>query len=137
MKTVLINMLKIFGVVFFRFRFVPRLWCVWLVGVNLACLLFIQHIEAQILLAVTLAAVIGQALLYGRIGFTRLLGIVHITWIPMFGWMATRLDTIAMHSELQTWLTVLFFTNLLSLIIDANDLVRFAKGERAPHYYWG
>lgn len=41
------SVFEIFGVVFFRFRLMPRLWNVWLVGVNLGCLYFIQHVEAQ------------------------------------------------------------------------------------------
>ena len=44
MKDFLVHMLKLFGVVFLRFRTVPRLWCVWLVGVNLGCLIFITQI---------------------------------------------------------------------------------------------
>ena len=47
------SMLELFGVVFLRFRPIPRLWCVWLVGVNAACLYFITHIEAQVVLVVT------------------------------------------------------------------------------------
>ena len=66
----LIRMLELFGVVFLRFRPVPRLWCVWLVGVNLACLYFITHIEAQVVLAVTGIAVVAQTLIYQRVGFT-------------------------------------------------------------------
>jgi hypothetical protein len=64
----LIRMLELFGVVFLRFRPIPRLWCVWLVGVNLTCVYFITHIEAQVLLAVTMIAVVGQTLIYQRIG---------------------------------------------------------------------
>ena len=67
------HLLEFFGVVYLRFRPVPRLWCVWLVGVNAACLLFITHIEAQAVLAVTAIAVVAQTLIYGRIGFTRIL----------------------------------------------------------------
>jgi hypothetical protein len=69
----LIRMLELFGVVFLRFRPVPRLWCVWLVGVNLACLWFITQIEGQVVLAVTAIAVAGQTVIYQRIGFTRIL----------------------------------------------------------------
>lgn len=84
------NVLKIFGIVFLRFRTVPRLWSIWLVGVNLMCLYFIGHIEAQVVLVTTLVAVALQAVIYGRIGFTRILGIGHTLWIPMFAWMASR-----------------------------------------------
>ena len=128
--------MKIFGIVFLRFRAVPRIWNIWLVGVNLMCLYFIGHIEAQVVLGTTLVAVALQAVIYGRIGFTRILGIGHTLWIPMFAWMALRLDSIATYPELQTWLIVLTMTNAISALIDLSDVTRFVKGERAPHYSW-
>lgn len=136
MKDLTISTLKIFGIVFLRFRPIPRIWNVWLVGVNLLCLYFIAHLEAQIVLATTLVAVVAQALIYQRIGFTRLLGIAHVSWIPMFAWMASRIDTIAAQPQLQSWLIVLAATNAVSLILDSIDVFRFVRGERAPHYSW-
>ena len=130
------HLLELFGVVYLRFRWVPRLWCVWLVGVNAACLFFITHIEAQAVLAVTAIAVAAQTLIYGRIGFTRILGTVHLLWIPMFAWMATRLDTISAEPALANWLQVLLVTNLISMAVDTTDAVRYLRGERAPHYRW-
>lgn len=128
--------LKIMGVVFLRFRPIPRVWAVWLVGVNLGCLYFIQHVEAQVVLATTLVAVILQALIHERIGFVRLLGVAHVLWVPMFAWMATRTTEIAQHSDLSAWLMILLATNVVSAIVDAVDVTRFVRGERAPHYSW-
>lgn len=130
------NVLKIFGIVFLRFRPIPRIWNIWLVGVNLLCLYFIGHVEAQVVLATTLVAVVAQAIIYGRVGFTRVLGVAHLLWMPMFAWMATRADAIAAHSDLQTWIIVLAITNAVSFAIDFTDVARFVKGERAPHYRW-
>ena len=128
--------LKIFGIVFLRFRPVPRVWNVWLVGVNLMCLYYIGHIEAQVVLAVTLASVAGQTLIYQKIAFTRLLGIGHILWIPMFAWLATRIDLLGANPDLRNWLVVLTITNAISFVIDGTDAFRFVRGERAPHYCW-
>jgi hypothetical protein len=64
------------------------------VDINAARRLFITHAETQAALAVTAIAVAGQTLIYQRIGFTRFLGATHILWVPMFAWMATRLNTI-------------------------------------------
>ena len=136
MMALLKSVLEIFGVVFLRFRIVPRLWCVWLVAVNMACLAFIQHVEAQAVLACTSMALVAQALIHRKLGFTRLLGITHALWVPMFAWIATRLDKIAMHDDLQTWLIVLFVTNCVSLVVDGLDVRRFLAGERAPYYHW-
>lgn len=130
------SILKIFGVVFLRFRPIPRVWNVWLVGVNLACLYFVQHAEAQVVLATTTIAVLVQGAIYQKIGFVRLLGIAHILWVPMFAWMATRLHIIAEHPELQTWLAILFATNVVSFIVDGSDVFRFWRGDRQPHYHW-
>jgi len=132
----LMRMLEIFGVIFLRFRPVPRLWCVWLVGVNVACLWFITHIEAQVVLAVTAIAVAAQTLIYQLIGFTRILGTTHVLWVPMFAWMATRIDTIIGQPALANWLVVLFVTNMVSMAVDTIDAVRFLRGERAPYYRW-
>jgi len=136
MISFLIHMLKLFGVIFLRFRAIPRLWCVWLVGVNVACLWFITHIEAQVVLAATAVVVSSQTLIYQRIGFTRILGSTHILWIPMFAWMATRIDTIMGEPALANWLILLFATNMVSIVVDTIDAIRFLRGERAPYYRW-
>ncbi|MEP7172431.1 MAG: hypothetical protein ABI705_02970 [Aestuariivirga sp.] len=136
MTRFLVHMLELFGVVYLRFRLVPRLWCVWLVAVNAGCLLFITHIEAQAVLAVTVIAVAVQTLIYQRIGFTRILGTAHIMWVPMFGWMSTRLDNITAQPDLANWLLISLITNLVSMVVDTIDAIRFLRGERAPHYSW-
>lgn len=130
------DMLELFGIIFLRFRPVPRLWCVWLVAVNAACLLFITHIEAQVVLAVTTLAVAIQTLVYQRIGFIRILGTTHALWIPMFAWMTTRIDTITSEPSFTIWIMLLFATNVVSMVVDAIDATRFLRGERTPYYRW-
>ena len=130
------NVVEIFGIVYLRFRLLPRVWCVWLVAINAVSLFFIQHIEAQVVLAVTLLSVILQAFIYQRTGFSRIMGIVHISWIPMFIWMVSRSEAIVQNPDLFTWLIVLFATNAVSLFIDTIDSIRYIRGERAPHYCW-
>lgn len=130
------NMAELFGVVYLRFRPIPRVWCVWLVTVNAACLVFIAHAEAQVVLAITAIAVVVQTLIYQRTGFVRILGTTHVMWVPMFAWMATRAETIAGEPDMAKWLVVLFATNSVSIIVDAVDAVRYLRGERAPHYSW-
>jgi len=136
MTNYLRSMLEIFGVVFLRFRPLPRLWNVWLVGVNLTCLYFIRHVEAQVVLATTGIAVLSQAAIHQKIGFTRLLGITHILWIPMFVWIAARIPSIREYPDLHAWLAILFVTNLVSFLVDTLDVGRFVRGERDPHYSW-
>jgi len=129
------SVFELFGIVLVRFRPVQRLWGAWLVAVNSACLLFITQPEAQVALAAVGVAVLGQALIYQRRRFVRILGTTHALWIPMLAWMALRLDAIP-PGAFRTWLLALMATNALSLVIDAWDAARFALGERRPYYAW-
>ena len=131
------SILELFGIVFLRFRPVQKIWVIWLVAVNAASMLFIQHIEAQVTLGAVGVAVLGQALIYQRKRFIRLLGLTHFIWIPMLTWIALHLETLPEgQSAFHSWLITLIATNVICLAIDAFDLTRFMLGERKPHYAW-
>jgi hypothetical protein len=131
------SLFELFGIVLVRFRPTQRIWGAWLVAVNAACLLFIQHIEAQMTLGAVGVAVIAQALIYQRKGFIRLLGVTHVLWVPMLTWIALRLDTLPKEeAAFHVWLITLIATNAVSLAIDAWDATRFVLGERRPYYVW-
>ena len=134
---ILRSIFEILGIVLLRFHPMQRVWGAWLIAVNAACLLFIQHIEAQVTLAAVGAAVFAQALIYQRKRFIRLLGMTHLPWVPMLTWMALRFDTLpGEETAFRAWLVVLIATNAVSLAIDAWDATRFILGERRPHYVW-
>jgi len=131
------SILELFGIIFVRFHPGKRIWAAWLVAVNAACLLFIQHIEAQVTLGAVGVALLAQALIYQRKGFIRLLGVTHVLWVPMLTWIALRLDTLPREeTAFRAWLTMLIATNAVSLAIDAWDATRFILGERRPYYVW-
>ena len=134
---ILQSAVELFGIVLVRFRPVQRIWGAWLVAVNTACLLFIQHIEAQVTLGAVGVAVLAQALIYQRKRFIRLLGVTHFLWVPMLTWIALRLDTLPKEeTAFHVWLITLLATNAVSLAIDAWDATRFIAGERQPYYVW-
>lgn len=131
------SVFELFGIVLVRFRPVQRIWGASLIAVNAAGLFFIMHLEAQVALGAVGVAVLAQALIYQRTRFIRLLGVIHMIWVPMLAWMALRLPTlpegeVAFHA----WLITLIATNAVSLAIDAWDATRFIRGERQPHYVW-
>ncbi len=131
------SVFELFGIVLVRFRPAQRIWGTWLVAVNAASLLFIQHMEAQVALGAVGVAVLGQALIYQRRRFIRLLGVTHALWVPMLAWMALRVDSIPKEDRgFRAWLVVLIATNAVSLVIDAWDATRFVLGERRPYYAW-
>lgn len=131
------SILELFGIVFLRFRPVPRIWVAWLVAVNAAGLLFITHIEAQVVLGAVGLAVLAQALIYQRKQFIRLLGVTHFIWVPMFTWIMLRPGALPVkESAFHVWILALFATNALCLVIDTVDLTRFILGDRKPYYTW-
>ena len=131
------SMLELFGIVFVRFRPVPRIWVAWLVAVNTASLLFIGHLEAQVALGAVGVAVFAQALIYQRKRFIRLLGVTHYIWVPMLAWIALRLGKLPEgESAFHVWLLTLIGTNAVCLAIDAWDITRFMLGDRKPYYAW-
>jgi len=131
------SLLELLGIVFVRFRPVPRIWVAWLVGVNTASLLFIEHIEAQVALAVVGIALLAQAMIYQRKRFIRLLGLTHFVWVPMLSWIALRLGTLPEGEGLyHAWLVTLIVTNTFCLAIDTWDATRFILGDRHPYYAW-
>ncbi|MCP5426158.1 MAG: hypothetical protein H6970_13980 [Gammaproteobacteria bacterium] len=128
---------ELFGIVFVRFRPLQRIWGVWLVAVNSACLFFIGHVEAQVALGAVGVAALAQAMIYQRKRYIRILGATHIIWIPMLTWMTLRLETLpASETAFRVWVISLIVTNAICLTIDAWDATRFALGERRPHYVW-
>jgi hypothetical protein len=131
------SVFELCGIVLVRFRPMQRIWGAWLVAVNAASVVFIQHIEAQVALAAVGVAVLIQALIYQRKRFIRLLGTTHIVWVPMLTWIAVRLDTLPQEdTAYRVWLITLIATNAVCLAIDAWDATRFIRGERRPYYVW-
>lgn len=131
------SVFELFGIVLVRFRPMQRMWGAWLVAVNSASLLFIQHIEAQVTLGAVGVAVLAQALIYQRRRFIRLLGVTHVLWVPMLTWIALRLDALPREeTAFRAWLIMLVATNAVSLAIDGWDAARFILGERRPYYQW-
>jgi len=131
------SVLELLGIVFVRFRPVPRAWAAWLVAVNSASVLFLSHVEARVALGAVGPALLAQALIYRRRRFIRLLGVTHVLWVPMLAWIASRLGEVpGDDAAFRAWLLALVATNAVSLAIDAYDAIRYLRGERAPHYAW-
>ena len=132
----IVSILHLLGIVTLRFRIIPRVFATWLMAVNLACVFFLGHIEGIVALAAAGTAVIGMAIMYQRIQFTRLLGIFHVLWVPMILWLVSRWDTIAQDQALATWVGLMIATNIVSLIVDTVDVSRYMRGEKKPSYAW-
>ncbi len=114
-----------------RMSWPVKVWLLLLVAANaVAPLLFLQRVEAQAVLAAMMIGAILMSLLTARFGFTRILGLGHILWIPLLGWLAFRLGQIPADDAFGLWVHAVMLVNAVSLVIDTADVVRFAAGDR-------
>ncbi len=108
-----------------------RLWMVLLVALNLVVpLFFLDRLEAQLVLVAMVVSMFLMTGLTAVSGFSRLLGLGHIAWIPLVVFLGTRLSEIPASDFYGMWLRVLLVANSLSLVIDLVEVVRYAAGER-------
>ncbi len=108
-----------------------QLWLMLLVIANVvAPLFFLGHLEAQLVLAAILASMMLMTALTGLSGFTRLLGLGHVFWIPLLAFLWPRLDQIPANDAFGIWIRLLMALNAASLVIDASDVIRYVAGDR-------
>ncbi len=108
-----------------------KLWLLLLVAANaVAPLFFLQRVEAQAVFAAMMIGAMLMSVLTARFGFSRILGLGHILWIPLVGWLAFRLGQIPADDAFGMWIRGMIVVNAMSLVIDTADVVRFATGDR-------
>ncbi len=114
-----------------RMSWPVKIWLLLLVAANaVAPLFFLQRVEAQAVFAAMMIGGTLMSLLTARFGFTRILGLGHILWIPLIGWLAFRLGQIPADDAFGMWVRGVMLLNIVSLMIDTADVLRFAAGDR-------
>ena len=73
-----------------------------------------------------------QTAIFSSKGFVRLMGLGHFHWIPMVAWLLTRFDITAPQGPFEIWMAVVVVFDVLSLVIDLSDVVRYVAGDRQP-----
>jgi hypothetical protein len=108
-----------------------RLWLALLVGANLVVpLFFIERVEAQAVMGAFFFSMGLMTALTARFGFSRILGLGHVAWIPLLGFLLARLSEFPADDAFGLWLRVLIALDAIALVIDGIDVVRFVRGER-------
>jgi hypothetical protein len=108
-----------------------KLWLAALMAVNMAIpLAFLDTVEARVVLGVFVASFGLLVGLTALAGFTRILGLGHVLWIPLIVWLLGRIEEAPPDSAFGLWLRAVIALNAVSLVIDASDVVRYARGER-------
>ena len=114
-----------------RMSWPVKIWLLVLVAANaVAPLFFLQRLEAQAVFAAMMIGAMLMSLLTARFGFSRILGLGHILWIPLVGWLAFRLGQIPADDAFGMWIRGVMLLNTVSLVIDGVDVFRYAAGER-------
>ncbi len=109
-----------------------RLWLLVLVGLNAVVpFFFLDRLEAQLVLGAFLTSMVLFSILTSRFGFTRVLGLGHVAWIPLLIFLSTRLDAVPGGEFFRIWMLALIALNGISLVIDTVDVVRYVFGARA------
>ncbi len=109
-----------------------QLWLMLLVTFNLIIpLFFLNRLEAQVVVGALVASMILMTVLTAISGFTRLLGLGHVFWIPLLYFLWIRLEQNPADDFFGLWLRVLMIINAASLIIDVVDVGRYIAGDRS------
>ena len=109
-----------------------QLWVGMLIGANLvAPLFFLEHVEAQVTLAAGLLGMVLMSALTGRFGFSRIVGLGHLAWLPLLAFLVGSLAEVPATTGLGLWLRTVIVLDAISLVFDAADAVRFLRGDRA------
>jgi hypothetical protein len=114
-----------------------RLWLVLLVTGNLLVpLLYLARLEAQVVIVTFFTGGILMTVITHYAGFTRLLGLGHILWIPMLCFLWSRLDQHPPSEFYGVWLRGMMGLNAVSLLIDAADVARYLGNDRKETITW-
>lgn len=93
-------------------------------------LIFIGTIEAQVVLVLVILTLMVAGQIHKRTPFSRLTGVCHLPWLAMAPWLGHRILAHDHGPVLKIWLVYVTTTVIISLIFDAMDLWRYARGER-------
>jgi hypothetical protein len=81
-------------------------------------------------LGTILASMTLMTFLTSRFGFTRILGLGHILWVPMLAFLLARLGDVSAGDAYGIWVRALIVLNSVSLVIDTIDVLRYLAGDR-------
>ena len=108
-----------------------QLWVLVLVGANIvAPLFFLQHFEAQLTLAAGLLGLALMSVLTGRFGFSRIVGLGHIAWLPLIVLLISSVGDTTASSPFGLWIRSVIVLDSISLAFDFVDAARFYRGDR-------
>ena len=108
-----------------------RVWLLVLITANLLVPLTLLPRIAAVVVIATFLASFGLMVWITKVsGFTRLLGLGHVLWIPLVAYAWSLLGTPDDSGVYGYWLRALITVNTVSLCLDAIDVARYLRGDR-------
>jgi hypothetical protein len=93
-------------------------------------LFFLDRREAQFVLGAMLVSMALMVILTSRFGFTRILGLGHILWLPLVLFLWLRLSHIPADDFFGLWIRAVLILNTVSLVFDTVDVTRYIRGDK-------
>ncbi len=116
-----------------RYPLGVKVWLLVLITANLFVPLFLLPRIAAVVVIATFFAGFGLMVWITKVsGFTRLLGLGHVLWIPLVIYAWSLLGTPDDSGVYGYWLRLLITVNTVSLFLDAFDVARYLRGNRGP-----
>ena len=116
-------------------RSLHPLWQLWVLGLLMVNGIMPMFFIGELAAVVTLAGMVSGGLL-GLIlvrlhGFTKLLGLIHLPWVPMLAAQVGLHPGFDGNDPYSLWLSVSIVLTALSLLIDSIDVAAYLRGEQA------
>jgi len=106
-------------------------WVFALMVINMASLAFWSEPLAKVILVVFMLSAMVMMGLYAVFGFERILGLGHVFWIPLLGYLIVQLQQI--EGLFAGYLLVLSLAIGISLLFDIRDVWIYLSSKRAQH----
>jgi len=115
---------------------IPTGWVIW-VGIlmlfNIVIPIFyLGTIEGQVIAFAFVMGAMTQMLIFGRLGYVRLMGIGHIFWLPLVIWLGLNWEKYSGTGFSEIFIGGVILVDSISLIIDAYLVMRYFAGDREP-----
>jgi hypothetical protein len=100
-------------------------WVNLLMAINLVSVGFLEFTLAKVILGVFVFQAVAMMVMYMYFGFEKVLGLAHLLWFPLLGYMMLSLGD---HSGLFLYyLATLSAFLFVSLLFDTYDVITFFK----------
>jgi hypothetical protein len=105
------------------------IWVFYMMMINMAALFFWEELLAKVIFIIFMLSSMLMMGLYSKFGFTKILGLGHILWLPLVVYIAVSLP--GTEGLFFNYLIILLATTIISLLIDIYDVWSYFRQKPA------